>query len=360
MATRGGAVSPASAEREDRSRSGADARIVVRRGTRFTLQAAVTVADGETVAVMGPSGAGKSTLLGALAGLIPLDEGHVRLDDRDLSAPGRTVEASRRDTVLLGQDPRLFPHLSAGENVAFGLRAHGTPRAEAAARAAELLARVGLPDAAPHRPAALSGGQQQRVAIARALAASPRLVLLDEPLTSLDTGTAGEIRSLLAELLAQVTCVLVTHDAVDAVALADRLCILEAGRVTQLGAVREVFAAPATSFVAEQAGLNRVDGIVIGGVWSADALRLPAPGVTDGAGAAVFAPGAVRVGVAGEVSWRTRVTRVDQTVGGVRVHTESPLLAVDVPLGRWAQHPLVPGADVELSLDPAAVRVIAG
>ncbi|MFT4210440.1 MAG: ATP-binding cassette domain-containing protein, partial [Microbacterium sp.] len=222
------------------------------------------------------------------------------------------------------------------------------------------LARVGLPDAGPHRPADLSGGQQQRVAVARALAASPSLVLLDEPLTSLDTGTAGEIRALLAELLADLTCVLVTHDAVDAVALAARVCVLEDGRVTQVGAVRDVFAEPATAFVAEQAGRNRVIGVVADGVWRAEGLRIPVPGVADGPAAAVFAPSAVAVAaVDGAVRWRARVTRVEQTIGGARVHAAVPPLAVDVPLAEWAQHPLAPGDEIELSLDPAAVRVFA-
>ncbi|MFT4212228.1 MAG: ATP-binding cassette domain-containing protein, partial [Microbacterium sp.] len=134
----------------DEDARGLDARVVVRRGERFTLDASLRAEPGETVAVMGPSGAGKSTLLGALAGQVGLDEGHVRLGDRELSTPDGTVDAARRDTVLLGQDPRLFPHLSARENVAFGLRVHGVHRRAAAARAEGLLARVGLPDAGPH------------------------------------------------------------------------------------------------------------------------------------------------------------------------------------------------------------------
>lgn len=350
-----------------------DAAITVQHGARFTLDAALRVRPGETVAVMGPSGAGKSTLLGALAGLIPLATGHVRLGDRELSTPRRSVEPAARDTVLLGQDPRLFPHLSARDNVAFGLRARGVPRDDAARRAEHLLERVGLPDAAPHRPADLSGGQQQRVALARAVAASPRLVLLDEPLTSLDPGTAGDIRVLLVELLRAVTCVVVTHDAVDAVALADRLLVLEAGRVSQAGAVREVFAAPATPFVAGLAGLNHVTGGVRDGVWAAGPLRVPVAGMPDGEAVAVFPPSAVRaVGALpvpdgagaqqlsehGVVRWAARVTRVEQTLGGVRVFTAEPALAFDVPFDAWAQHPLAAGEGVELTLDVARVRLL--
>jgi molybdate transport system ATP-binding protein len=354
-----------------------DARIQVRRGERFTLDAALTVAGGETLAIMGPSGAGKSTLLGALAGHVPLDSGHVRLGERVLSTPQRAVEAAARDTVLLGQDPRLFPHLTARDNVAFGLRARGMSRREAGRLSDRLLERVGLGDAGPHRPADLSGGQQQRVALARAVAASPRLVLLDEPLTSLDPGTAAEIRALLSELLRSVTCVVVTHDAVDAVALADRLLVLEAGQASQSGAVREVFAAPATPFVAGLAGLNYVPGTVRDGRWMGDALQLPAPGLADGDGIAVFAPAAVRTGSdaaadiaggsAGESSrWLACVTRVEQTLGGVRVHTASrngthataAAIAYELPFEEWAEQPLAPGDEVELALDSRRVRVL--
>jgi molybdate transport system ATP-binding protein len=339
-----------------------DARIDVRRGGRFTLDAAVTVAEAGTLAIMGPSGAGKSTLLGALAGLVPLAGGYVRLGGRDLSTPHRLVEPAARDTVLLGQDPRLFPHLSAQENVAFGLRSRGVPRRAAHARADALLARVGLPDAGPHRPAELSGGQQQRVALARAVAASPRLVLLDEPLTSLDPRTAAEIRVVLADLLRHVTCVLVTHDAVDAVALADRLLVLEEGRATQTGDTRTVLAAPETSFVAGLTGVNVVSGTVRGGVWSAGAVGIPAVGMPDGDAVAVFPPDAVRIAGRGTsepgltVHGTARVTRVEQTLSGVRIAMDDPALGCAVPFEAWAQHPIVPGDLLELALDPERVR----
>lgn len=331
------------------------ADVEVRRSTGFRLTAAVSAAAGETVAVMGPSGAGKSTLLGVLAGLVAVDAGTVRLGDRILTTPRRIVAPAGRDTVLLGQDPRLFPHLTARENVAFGLRARGAAKADARRAADALLERVGLPDAGAHRPAELSGGQQQRVALARAVAASPGLVLLDEPLTSLDPGTAADIRVLLAELLAPLTCVVVTHDAVDAVALADRLLVLEDGRVTQDGPVREVFAEPATAFAAAVAGLNRVPGTVRSGVWSAGSLTLPAPACPDGAAVLVCRPSQVRVAESG---WRTRVVRVEQTLGGVLLSTADPALAWEMPFDAWARHPVAPGAEVALAIDPAAVRFL--
>ncbi|WEG09739.1 ATP-binding cassette domain-containing protein [Microbacterium horticulturae] len=233
-----------------------EARVTVDRG-RYTLQAEVHADAGEVVAVMGPSGAGKSTLFGALAGFVDLDEGFVHLDGRTVdAASGPHVTPRDRGIVLLGQEPRLFPHLTARENIAFGPRARGTVRATARADADVWLERVGLAGMGGRRPAELSGGQQQRVALARALATSPRLLLLDEPLTSLDPETAGGIRELLSAQLRETgtTALVATHDAADAASLASRLVILEDGRVTQTGAVQAVMDAPATPFVTIIAG----------------------------------------------------------------------------------------------------------
>ncbi|WP_159499179.1 ABC transporter ATP-binding protein [Microbacterium sp. 18062] len=347
-----------------------EADVTVERGA-FRLAARLTAAPGHTVAVMGPSGAGKSTLLGALAGFAALDAGHVSLDGDVLSAPDRQVETARRSTVLLRQDPRLFPHLTARENVAFGPRAAGMPATRARREADEWLARVGLADAGERRPADLSGGQQQRVAIARALAASPRLVLLDEPLTSLDPVTADGIRTMLGEQLAGRTCIVVTHDTVDAVALADRVVVIEDGLVTQTGPVRDVLRAPATDFVASLAGLNRVVGVAEGGRCRVDGVLALAGDrgarVPDGQPvAAVFRPGEVRIGAesatvvpASEVNtWRTVVVRLEQTVGGVRVHTDDPAVGIDVATDAVVEQGLRPGVTVELSVAASAVRLL--
>ncbi|MDR6200670.1 molybdate transport system ATP-binding protein [Microbacterium sp. SORGH_AS428] len=327
----------------------------------FELEVPLVVASGETVAIMGPSGAGKSTMLDALAGLVPLSEGRIVLDEDEVSTPRFQLAPARRGTVLLGQDPHLFPHLSARENVAFGPRAAGMPARAARALAEEWLVRVGLPDAGKRRPADLSGGQQQRVAIARALAASPRLVLLDEPLTSLDPVTADGIRALLAEHLAGRTCVLVTHDAVDAVAFADRVAVIEAGRLTQEGAVRDVLGAPATAFVASLAGLNRIVGAAAVGGVRVDGMLIQGRGdVGDAAqGAAVFRPADVRiVGDGTPGSWVTRIVRVEPTIAGARVHTATGGIAVDVSLDELAARGLRAGAEIALSVDPRSVRVV--
>jgi molybdate transport system ATP-binding protein len=354
MATGGGAM------------TGLRARVIVQRA-HVTVDVALEVASGESVAVMGPSGAGKSTFVEALAGLVALDDGEVHAGERTLervAAPRVRVAPMHRGIVLLGQDPRLFPHLSARENVAFGPRAAGMARARARAEADAWLARVGLPGAGDRRPGELSGGEQQRVAVARALAASPRAVLLDEPLVALDPVTAADIRGMLRAQLEGTTLVAVTHDAVDAAALADRLVVLEAGRVTQSGAVRVVLANPATSFVAAIAGLNRVQGTAERGAWVRDGVRLE---TTDAASralatgarplAAVFRPSAVRTG-GGERrpnTWSARVDRLEPTPGGVRMH--AGWCAVDLDAASAAA--LVIGGDVHLHVDAADVRFLA-
>lgn len=345
--------------------SGLRAHVVVAR-EHFAVDIALDVVAGETVAVMGPSGAGKSTLLQALAGLEPLTAGEIAVGGRTVdrvAAPRVRTEPMNRGIVLLGQDARLFPHLSVRENVAFGPRAGGGDARAARASADEWLARVGLPGAGDRMPRELSGGEGQRVAVARALAASPRAVLLDEPLVALDPETAGEIRRMLRDQLDGVTTIAVTHDAADAVALAERLIVIESGRVTQTGAVREVLAAPASGFVAAIAGLNRLVGVASGGAWQQGDLRLAsadaasrALAATDGAAlAAVFRPQDVRVvGATDAGTWRTRITRLESTLAGLRVHTEAG--AVDISLADAAG--LVPGGHVHLRVDPADVRFV--
>ena len=240
-----------------------EADIDVRVGA-FHLNVTLTVARGETVAVVGPNGAGKTTLLRALAGLQPLDEGAVRVDGVALDEPatGTYVVPERRNVGVVFQDYLLFPHLSVLENVAFGLRSRGVARGDARRRAHDWLARVGLDDRAATKPGTLSGGQQQRVALARALVTEPRVLLLDEPLAALDAGTRTELRRDLRAHLASCggARVLVTHEMLDAVALADRLVVLEDGRIAQAGAVQEVASRPRSRYVADLVGVNLLGG----------------------------------------------------------------------------------------------------
>jgi molybdate transport system ATP-binding protein len=236
---------------------------------RLRLEVELAVGTGELVVLLGPNGAGKTTLLRALAGLLALDHGRVVLDGAVLedTATGAWVPTERRPIGFVFQDYLLFPHLSALENVAFGLRARGLPKAEARRRAGAWLERVGLAGHAGARPRALSGGQAQRVALARALVSEPRLLLLDEPLAALDAATRAEVRRDLRRHLAGFdgTRLLVTHDPLEAMALADRLVVLEGGRVTQTGSPAQVSQRPRSGYVAELVGVNLFRGRADGG-----------------------------------------------------------------------------------------------
>jgi ABC-type sulfate/molybdate transport systems ATPase subunit len=225
--------------------TGLDAALHVTRGD-FVLDLALTVPEGRTVALLGPNGAGKSTAVAALAGLIRSD-GHVRLGGRELGP----LPPERRRIGVVFQDYLLFPHLSVLENVAFGPRASGMPRARARATAASWLDRLGIEELRSRHPRELSGGQAQRVALARALATDPELMLLDEPLAALDVEVREEVREQLAAHLRQWggTTVVVTHSMDDVVALATDLVVLEHGRAVQHGTVREVVRSPATPWI---------------------------------------------------------------------------------------------------------------
>ncbi len=244
------------------------AEVALRLGA-LALDAGFSADDGEVVGLLGPNGAGKTTLLRALAGLDPLGHGRVVLDGEvlDDTAAGRHVPTEHRRIGVMFQDYLLFPHLSALENVAFGLRARGVPRGEARRRAAAWLERVGLGKEIGARPRALSGGQAQRVALARALVVEPRLLLLDEPLAALDAGARAELRRELRRHLSSYdgTCLIVTHDPLEAMTLAERLVVLEGGRVTQAGSPEQVRAHPRSRYVAELVGLNLFRGRLTGG-----------------------------------------------------------------------------------------------
>jgi molybdate transport system ATP-binding protein len=249
------------------------ARVRARQGD-FALDVDLRVATGEVVALLGPNGAGKSTLLRALAGLVPLTGDRVELAGRVLDDPDRDTRVAPEDrgAGVVFQDHLLFPHLTAADNVAFGLRARGMPAADARRQAAAWLGRIGLADVARSRPRELSGGQAQRVALARALASRPGMLLMDEPLSALDVEARLAVRrELRAHLDAfEGPAVIVTHDPVEAIALAQRLVILERGRVVQDGSIDDVTLRPRSAWIAGLVGLNLYRGTAAG-----NAVRLP-------------------------------------------------------------------------------------
>jgi len=244
----------------------------------------LSVADGEFFALLGPSGCGKTTLLRTIAGLEAASAGTVRIGSRDVTR----LEPGKRRVAMVFQDYALFPHMTVTENVAYPLRVRGVARSsreETAARTTDSLSLTGLSD---RRPAQLSGGQQQRVALARAVAAGGDLLLLDEPLSNLDARLRLEARTFLKRLQRDLgtTTIFVTHDQAEALALADRIAVMEAGRIRQLGTPREIFHRPASTFVANFIGstpMNLVDAAVEAGEVVLAGARLPVPGpVPDG------------------------------------------------------------------------------
>ena len=242
-----------------------DAHLRVSRGG-LDLDLPLRAGDGEVVAVLGPNGAGKTTALHALAGLVHLSAGHVQVDDDTWARDGIHLDPSLRTVGMLAADHLLFPHLSARANVGFGPRSRGASRGDAAARADAELDALGALELGSRRPGALSHGQAQRVAIARALATDPRLLLLDEPLSALDPELRPQVRATLAARLRTYTgtTVLVTHDPLDALTLADQLVFVEAGGIVQEGSPADVVARPRNPYVAHVVGLNLYAGDAAG------------------------------------------------------------------------------------------------
>jgi len=326
---------------------------LVRTVGTFALDVELDAKPGEVVALLGPNGSGKSTAFRCLAGLLPIDDGRIDLDGESLDDPAAHVfvPPEQRPVAVVFQSYLLFDNLTALENVAFGLRARGVPKRTARARAAEWLDRVGLTDHAGHRPRALSGGQAQRVALARALATEPRLLLLDEPLAALDAGTRGDVRRDLRRHLAAVDGVrlLVTHDPVDAYALADRVVILNAGRVVQTGTMADVTARPRSRYIADLVGINLLAGTADDGtITTAAGGRIVPADPVHGPAFAVIQPHAValyltRPGGSPRNVWAATVADIDRQADRIRVRLDGavPLVAEITPgaLDDLALHP---------------------
>lgn len=329
---------------------------LVKRYGRRTVVNGVDLAlrQGEIVALLGPNGAGKTTALRALAGLIGLSRGEIIFNGRPL----HTLPAEQRPIGMVFQDYLLFPHLSALDNVAFGPRCQGMSKAEARRIAAALLERVGLADRATAKPRQLSGGQAQRVALARALAVRPELLLLDEPLAALDAHTRLEIRSQLRRHLADFdgATILVTHDPLDAMVLADRLIVIEEGSVVQQGPPSEVARRPRTDYVARLVGLNLYRGTADGNRVKVGELPLHTSERLTGPVFVAFPPAAValyrrRPDGSPRNLWRARIDGIERHGDSVRVHLDGPIMALaDITPAAVADLDLTPGQSIWASV----------
>jgi molybdate transport system ATP-binding protein len=337
-----------------------DASIGVRLGA-FELDVELTVEPGEVLAVLGPNGSGKSTLLRALGGLLPIDRGTIAIDGTVLDDPctDTFVPPELRPIGVVFQDHLLFAHMSALENVAFGLRARGAGKAVAHSAALGWLDRVGLVEVAAMRPAQLSGGQAQRVALARALATDPSMLLLDEPLAALDVSTRQDVRRSLRHYLDTFDGVrlLVTHDPVDAYALADRIAILDHGRIAQTGTIAEVTAHPRSRYVAELVGTNLVRGIVTDGVLVTDTGARIVVAAESGPAFAVVRPQAITLSLGVDPTssarnvWSGIVGDIDRLGDRARVVVDGPLPVVaEITAASLDALGLRPGDEVHAAL----------
>jgi molybdate transport system ATP-binding protein len=346
--------------------------VAARRGA-FEVRAAFEAEAGETVALLGPNGSGKSTLVLAIAGLIE-PEGRIELDGEVLDDEGAHVPPERRPIGLVFQDLLLFPHLSAVENVAFGLRARGTDAAEARQKARASLDRFGLGVRADAKPRDLSGGEAQRVALARALIGEPALLLLDEPLSALDVGTRVEVRELVREQLRGFpgVRVIVTHDPVEASAIADRMVVLEGGRVTQIGSPEDIRTSPRSRYAADFVGLNAFHGPLdrledgAGRLTAGDAeVIVPWPERFDGGNViALLRPadvtlsleapvGSARNVFEGPISW----IAVEGERARVRIASTPPIVA-EITVGSVDRLGLREGSHVWASFKAMEVRIV--
>ncbi len=339
------------------------------------VDVALEVAHGETVALLGPNGAGKSTVLSVVAGHLVPDRGHVALDGRVLTSHGRRGERRAqvaphdRRVSLLAQEALLFPHLSVLDNVAFGPRSTGSSRTEARELAHHWLTEVGVADLGGRRPAEISGGQAQRVAVARALAATPSLMLLDEPMAALDVDVAPQLRQTLRRVLGDRTVLLVTHDVLDALLLADRVVVLEDGAVVEQGPCAEVLSRPRSAFAARVAGLN-----MLRGTWRDGAvhvLRGGRPMRVEGIAAepvphdgeeavAVFPPSAVSVFLEaphGSPRNLVEVTLTDLEPQGGQVRVRADSLSADVSVRAVSDLDLAPGTRAVFVVKASEVAV---
>ena len=316
------------------------------------------IEPGEMVVLLGPSGCGKTTVLRILAGLERQDAGTISVGGRDLTA----VPANKRDMGMVFQAYSLFPHLTVRDNVAFGLKLRGRSRKERRRRAGDMLEMVGLDQHAHRYANQLSGGQQQRVALARALAIEPAVLLLDEPLSALDAKVRVQLRDEIRRVQLEVgtTTLFVTHDQEEALAVADRVGVMNAGRLEQLAPPTELYASPATPFVGEFVGLsNRIPATVSDGHADVLGTRLPVlAGSATGAGLALVRPESVSFAAddAGQATIASVAFLGPVSRATARLADGSLVIAQVVTSTATA---LAVGARVRVDIDPSPVLVVA-
>jgi molybdate transport system ATP-binding protein len=344
-----------------------DAHVKVAVGD-FDLDVALRAGAREFVAVVGPNGAGKTTLLRALAGLTPLDAGFVRMRDIVVDDGADVfVPPEQRPIGVVFQDSLLFPHLSALDNVAFGLRERGLRKSEARALAQTWLERVQLGAQSAAKPARLSGGEAQRVALARALAIEPQLLLLDEPFAAFDVQHRAGGRALLGSVLAtsDAARVIVTHDPVDALTLADRIVILEAGRVVQVGTPDEIVAAPQSQYVADLVGTNVYAATAAGTQLRIGDVSLTVPEQHNGGVLAIIAPRSVVLSLDEPATtarnvWRGTILGTERLGDRVRVRVDIGLTMIaEVTAASVADLGLTEGTAVWASVKATEIVVTA-
>jgi molybdate transport system ATP-binding protein len=335
---------------------------------KLQIAAKLEVPRAETLALIGPNGAGKSTLLHAIAGLLRIQQGRIAFDGTTWDAgDARTfVEPELRGIGFVFQDHRLFPHLDARDNVAFSLRARGVPMASARATAEAWLQRVGLRGHERALPSQLSGGQSQRVALARALASKPRMLLLDEPLAAVDASLRTELRSdLRAHLDAfEGPRIVVTHDPIDAFALADRVAVIEDGRNVQEGPPAAISAAPRSRYAADFVGLNLLRGNCSAGVVALDGGgELKVAWTGNGRVFLTVHPRAIalfleRPSGSPRNVWQANVASIEPALDGLRVRFGGAIpLVAEITEGARQELSLRPGAPVWIALKATEIAV---
>jgi len=320
-----------------------------------------SIRPGEVLCLLGPSGCGKSTLLRLIAGIDEPSAGRILMDGQEISGPGRFVPPESRGIGLVFQDYALFPHLDALQNVMFGL--DELPKVERRQIAADALRRVGLSSRAEAFPEMLSGGEQQRVALARAVVPRPRVLLMDEPFSNLDKRMRDTVRDNTIALLRETgaTSVIVTHDPEEAMRIADRIVLMDQGRVVQEGTARDLYRSPATLFAARFfCEINELSSVVRDGSVTTPVGRFPAPDLSEGEAAAIcIRPQGVEIGAPG----RGIPARIIQRrfIGPVDLF-EIAVDGLDFPLIARLRNalPFGRGEDIAINIDPAEVLVFRG